>query len=112
MHADSYLGEIVSIAVSSRIVLVDIGFFGGAECFALVFVFDGFRRVIAIFFDGDDFRNNDIAIFDEGIFRYKSLVIDLVVIAELDSLGLGFIGFATDDFKTISSIFAVGVISA
>ena len=56
--------------------------------FAVVFVFDELGVVVTIFLDGDNLCDNDVAIFDKCIFRYETLVIDLVVVAEFHALCL------------------------
>ena len=90
--------KIASIPVSSRVILINIRFFCCAETFALIFVFDYFCRIIPIFFDWNNFGNNNIAVFDFRIFRDKSMCVQFVVIAVFDGFGFGGIGFTPNDF--------------
>ena len=86
--ADADFCDTISVAVAVDEVLVDVGFLGSAMNFAVVFVFDELRVVVAVLLDGDNLCDNDVAIFDKCIFRYETLVIDLVVVAEFHALCL------------------------
>ena len=95
--ANTHFREVVAVAITPGIILVDIGVFVRAEGLALVLVLDGFRRVIAVLLNRNDFRNDDVAILHLRVLRNESLRIQFVVIAVLDSLRLLLVRFAANN---------------
>ena len=60
---ESHFGEIVSIAISASIILVNICLFICSEHAALVLILNDLCMVVTIFFNGGYFSNNYITIF-------------------------------------------------
>ena len=86
--ADANLCNTISVTIAVNEILIYIRLLGCAMNLAMVFVFNELGMVVAIFLDGDNFCNNNIAIFNKCIFRNETFVVDLVVVAEFHTLGL------------------------
>ena len=99
--AKSHFRKTVPIAVSIDIILVNVHFFRGTEYLALVFVLNDLCMVVSVLLNGRDFRNNNIAVFNQRILRNNAFAVDFIVIPELHSFGLARVGFTPDFFVAV-----------
>jgi hypothetical protein len=93
-HPD--FGARISVAIPACDIVVNVDFLTrSSHAFTLVLELNWLCRVIAILFDVDHLRHNDIAVIQLCIFGDESTRVNLVVIAILDTLGFGGVRFAT-----------------
>ena len=94
-YACAHFCCIISFTIPSHIILIHIRLFRCSVTLALVLEFYHFGRVIAILFNMNHFRHNDIAVLNQQILRNKSIRTNAVVISIFDSLGSRRVRFAS-----------------
>ena len=84
-RANANFANDVPVPVALRVILVDVAVFCCPVHFTGVFVFDYFCVVVPVFLDGHHLTHDNVAIFNDGIFRNNALAIQFRIISKLHS---------------------------
>ena len=101
-NSNTDLTEIITIAISLNIILINITFLICSVDATLVFIFNNLCMIITIFFNWQNFSYNNITIFYKCIFRNNTLRIYFVIVSKLYALGLCRVRFASNFFISMN----------